>query len=118
MAMYRRSGFYGRYGGRGVAWGRRGIAVGRWSAGGKYRGGGLNVKPTFIAGLAAAFLVNLPPVVNTAAVVAATAPVRVKGFAYLQTTAQGYLLGKAIQSFIGNPLQGAIGAQGSGINWS
>jgi len=69
-----------------------------------YRRGGFggSVSTKYLIGVAASFLpVNLPPVANTAAMGIAVAPIKVpygvKGIC------QGYVLGKLIQQYTGNP---------------
>lgn len=74
-----------------------------------YRKGGfgVGVSTKFLIGVAASFLpVNLPPVANTAAMGIAVAPIKlpygVKGIC------QGFVLGKLIQQYTGNPLARAV----------
>lgn len=57
----------------------------------------------FFIGLAGSFVpVNIPPIAQTAITGLAVAPVRFPGG--IKMAAQGYVLGKLIQNFTGNPL--------------
>jgi len=79
------------------------------------RGGfGVGMNPQFLIGLAASFLpVNIPPIANTAIAAAAVAPIKLPGG--IKMGAQGYIMGKLIQQFTGNPLTGGSSNGGNTI---
>jgi hypothetical protein len=79
----------------------------------KKGGFGVGITTPYLIGLGASFIpVALPPVANTAIAAVAVAPVKLPGG--VQGIARGFMLGKIIQSFIGNPLAGALGANNTG----
>jgi hypothetical protein len=72
------------------------------------KGFGVALSPNFLIGAAASFLpVNVPPIANTAIAAVAVAPIRLPG--NVKMIAQGYMMGKIIQQFVGNPLAGVTG---------
>lgn len=73
------------------------------------RGGfGVAMNGQFLIGAAASFIpVNLPPIANTAVAAVAVAPIRLPGG--MKMMAQGYMMGKIVQQFIGNPIAGVTG---------
>lgn len=80
------------------------------------KGFGLALSPNLLVGAAASFIpVNLPPIANTAITAIAVAPIRLPG--NLKMVAQGYVLGKLIQQFTGNPLAGVTGGNSSNSPW-
>lgn len=90
---YRKSRYYGyaRSAFRGRSWS---------SKGGKF---GVYANAQFFIGLAASFApVNVPPIAQTAITGLAVAPVKLPGG--VKMAAQGYVMGKLIQQFTGNPL--------------
>ena len=63
---------------------------------------GVYANAQFFIGLAGSFVpVNIPPVAQTAITGLAVAPVKLPGG--VKMAAQGYVLGKLIQNFTGNP---------------
>jgi hypothetical protein len=65
----------------------------------------------FLIGAVASFLpINLPPIANTAITGIAVAPIKLPGG--IKMGCQGYVLGKLIQQFTGNPLN-AVGSTSS-----
>lgn len=84
---------------------------------GKGRRVGAAINMQFVAGLGASFIpVNLPPIVNVAVTGLAVAPIRLPYG--IKMAAQGYVLGKLIQTFIGNPLAGVTGGStGASSPW-
>jgi hypothetical protein len=60
---------------------------------------------TYLAGIAASFVMPTTgnQMADTAIMAAAVAPI--PGFGPIKGAAQGYILGKILQSFIGNPLK-------------
>jgi len=79
----------------------------------KKGGFGLGITTPYLIGLGASFIpVALPPIANAAIAAVAVAPVKLPGG--VQGIARGFMLGKIIQSFIGNPLAGALGQNGNG----
>lgn len=66
----------------------------------------------FLIGLGASFIpVNLPPIANTAIAAVAVAPIKLPGG--IKMGAQGYMMGKIVQQFIGNPIAGVTGGSSS-----
>lgn len=64
---------------------------------------GVYANAQFFIGLAGSFVpVNIPPIAQTAITGLAVAPVKLPGG--VKMAAQGYVLGKLIQNFTGNPL--------------
>lgn len=83
-----------------------------------YAKSGLNLSPAFIAGAAASFVlpktgINTAGLVDTAIIAGATAPI--KGLGQAKGACQGYLFGKVIQSFLGNPLTSQAGNGGANV---
>lgn len=83
-----------------------------------YAKSGLNLSPAFIAGAVGSFAVpmagiNTSGLIDTAIIAGATAPV--KGLGQAKGACQGYLFGKVIQSFIGNPLTSSAGNGGTNV---
>lgn len=77
------------------------------------KGFGVAMNPQFLIGAALSFApVNIPPIANTAIAAAAVAPIRLPGG--VKMAAQGFVLGKIVQQFIGNPL--ASGSNAANTN--
>lgn len=70
------------------------------------RGGfGVAINTQLLLGVAASFApINIPPIAQTAITGVAVAPIRLPGG--VKMMAQGFVLGKLIQQFTGNPLAG------------
>jgi len=67
------------------------------------RGFGAAMNLQYLMGAALSFVpVNIPPIANTAIATVAVAPIRFPGG--VKMAAQGFVLGKIIQQFVGNPL--------------
>jgi hypothetical protein len=78
----------------------------------KKGGFGIGITTPYLIGLGASFIpVALPPVASTAIAAVAVAPVKLPGG--VQGIARGFMLGKIIQTFIGNPIAGALGQSGT-----
>jgi len=74
---------------------------------------GVYANAQFFIGLAASFApINVPPIASTAITGLAVAPVKLPGG--IKMAAQGYVMGKIIQSFIGNPLAKNTGTTAGG----
>lgn len=81
---------------------------------GKKFGAAINVQ--FLAGLGASFIpVQLPPIANVAITGVAVAPIRLPGG--IKMACQGYVLGKLIQQFTGNPLAGVTAGNSTSGGW-
>lgn len=81
-----------------------------------YRKGGFGVymKPQFLMGVALSFApIKLPQIANTGIAAVAVAPVRLPGG--IKMAAQGFVLGKIVQQFIGNPLAQGNSATTNGM---
>lgn len=77
---------------------------------------GIAMNGQFLIGAAASFVpVSLPPIANTAIAGVAVAPIRLPGG--IKMMAQGYMMGKIIQQFIGNPLAGSASTGTSSGGW-
>lgn len=86
------------------AW-RRGRGYRRSYFVGSNKGTGLKLTMPFLAGVAGSFVIpasSTNGMVDTAIIAAAVAPV--SGIGTVKGAAQGYILGKLLQTFIGNPL--------------
>lgn len=70
----------------------------------------------FLAGAAASFVAPTTgnQLADTAILAAAVAPI--KGLGPVKGAAQGWVLGKIVQQFIGNPVQGMLGGQNNNNN--
>jgi len=81
------------------------------------RGGfGIAMNGQFLIGAAASFIpVSLPPIANTAVAAVAVAPIRLPGG--MKMMAQGYMMGKIVQQFIGNPIAGLSGNNTTSGGW-
>lgn len=77
------------------------------------KGFGIAMNGQFLIGAAASFVpVSLPPIANTAIAGVAVAPIRLPGG--IKMMAQGYMMGKIVQQFIGNPLAGNTSTTSNG----
>lgn len=83
-----------------------------------YAKSGLQISPAFIAGVATPFVtpmagVSLAGLPETAILAGSSVPI--KGLGNIKGYCQGYVIGKVLQSFVGNPLSGASGNGGVNV---